>query len=1328
MKRMKPKAVILTAVALLISLPLMLSAGGRIELKQNKQTELRILRSDYQVLKLHNNLAAIDYFDVQVDQMDFTQLFIPAYTKNLEIGHPLLPVKRELIEIPAGANPKVLIHSFNKQEVDLAEYDIFNRLFPAQPEHFKDEIPEFIFEQEAYQVNDYGDKSLVTVDDLGYMRATRMGRINIAPLRYNPVQQKLIVYTDIEFSIVFEDADMVQTIENKKRYYSPYYTAINRQLLNYQLPASRENFMRYPVKYVIVSDPMFEAQLQPFVQWKTKKGFTVIEAYTDNPEVGNTKESIKAYLQGLYEEGTTENPAPSFVLFVGDIDQIPAWSGNAGSHVTDLYYCEYTNDYYPEMYYGRFSAENVAQLQPQIDKTLQYEKYEMPDPSYLNEVVMVAGMDSGHGHDWANGQINYGTINYFNEDHGLTSHTYLYPESGSHSDDIIQDISNGVSFGNYTAHCGPSGWSDPSFNTGDIPDLENENEYCLLIGNCCQSNKYDVDACFGEALLRAEDKGALGYIGGSNNTMWDPDYYWGVGVGTISENPPPYEETSLGAYDRLWHDHGEEFSEWYITQDEIIYAGNLAVTEGTPGQAEYYWEIYCLMGDPSLMVYLGEPDPMYADYPEMLPLGTNTLEVETEPYAYISVTIDGVIYGTALADGNGDAVVELDEIEEPCIPDIIITGQNKQPHFGTFIISSPDGPFILYHSYLANDSIGNNDHHFDYGESILLSLTMENFGNGTGYDVETVLSTYNTYITMNDDTENFDSIPGLDTATVIDGYALDIADDVPDNTKVKFNVTSTDGDATWESDFTVTIHAPQLSVGNYTILDTANGGNGNGIFDPGETVVIQVNNKNNGNCAAYSSTATLSSASPYLYFENTEYEIGDIEIMQSEYAEFTVMADSATPEGEVINFDYELLCGGYQKQKDYNIEIGMLYEDWESGNFDKFDWEFSGDEAWLISSQDPYEGSYCAMNGNVGNNETSILEIDIKVKMYDSVSFYVKTSSELSRDMLKFYIDGNEKGSWSGEMDWTYVSIPILGGNHTLKWEYSKDNIISFGSDRVWLDEIIFPPMPVLSAFAGRDDYTCTDSSFQCEGIAQCYQNLEWSTSGDGSFNNPSIIKPVYTPGPEDITNEEAVLSLTAIDGDGSSDSDNMTLSITNKPVAPGMPEGPDYVDVYSQPVSEYSVEEVPFTGSYQWMVEPEEAGTFEGSGSTASISWNEEYTGLALISVRALNKCGTGEISEGLEVTVNNTVEITETVNRRGIRISPNPSTGMFTIFIPGLTKGMVVLEVYDLSGMKVLENEIHGKKKNSIELNCGHLDKGIYFIVIRTLHEKFAEKVVIM
>ena len=64
----------------------------------------------------------------------------------------------------------------------------------------------------------------------------------------------------------------------------------------------------------------------------------------------------------------------------------------------------------------------------------------------------------------------------------------------------------------------------------------------------------------------------------------------------------------------------------------MIHSGNLAVTQAG-GSEQYYWEIYHLMGDPSLMPYLGVPTTLNVSYLNVMPIGTSTFTVTTEEHA-----------------------------------------------------------------------------------------------------------------------------------------------------------------------------------------------------------------------------------------------------------------------------------------------------------------------------------------------------------------------------------------------------------------------------------------------------------------------------------------------------------------------------------------------------------------------------------------------------------------------------------------------------------------------------------------------------------------------
>ncbi|MBE9491671.1 MAG: hypothetical protein IMY70_02190, partial [Bacteroidetes bacterium] len=594
------------------------------------------------------------------------------------------------------------------------------------------------------------------------------------------------------------------------------------------------------------------------------------------------------------------------------------------NHVTDLYYCEYTGDLFPECYYGRFSANNLTELQPQIDKTLEYEQYLMPDPSFLDEVVMVAGADASHATTWGNGQINYGTTYYFNAAHGLLSHTYLQPEpgGGNYSANIRQNVSDGVAYANYTAHCSTSGWANPSFLTSHISALENAHKYCLMVGNCCSSLEFQT-TCFGEEVLRAVDKGALGYIGGSNSTYWDEDYWWGVGYEAISANPV-YNAGNLGSYDRTFHDNGEPLNEWFVTQGQMPSAGNLAVTQAGSSRETYYWEIYHLMGDPSLMIYMSQPPATNATYTSLMPLGSATFTVNTEPYAYVGITKDGLLHGAGIANAAGFVDITMNPpITIPGIADIVVTRQNGQPFIGTVTVASPSGPYLTLESFSIDDITGNNNGEADYNEDIALDVILENLGNTLATNVSATLSSSDPYVTITDNIQTWDDIPAGSISTQTGAFEITISNDVPDQHLTEFDLEMTNGSEIWNSSLNIIIQAPFLEPGTMTI-DDAIGGNGNGKLDPGETADLIIETSNTGNSDSPDANATLACTSPYITINNTDYNIGSIATGATEYAVFNISVDGSTPIGTSVNFDYDVVAGNYSATDSYYEVIGQI--------------------------------------------------------------------------------------------------------------------------------------------------------------------------------------------------------------------------------------------------------------------------------------------------------------------------------------------------------------------------------------------------------------------
>jgi hypothetical protein len=69
---------------------------------------------------------------------------------------------------------------------------------------------------------------------------------------------------------------------------------------------------------------------------------------------------------------------------------------------------------------------------------------------------------------------------------------------------------------------------------------------------------------------------------------------------------------------------------------------------------------------------------------------------------------------------------------------------------------------------------------------------------------------------------------------------------------------------------------------------------------------------------------------------------------------------------------------------------------------------------------------------------------------------------------------------------------------------------------------------PKAEASAGTDQTICEDEDASLSGTAAFYDNISWSTPGDGTFSDNSIISPEYTPGQQDLSNGSVYLTLTA--------------------------------------------------------------------------------------------------------------------------------------------------------------------------------------------------------
>lgn len=135
-----------------------------------------------------------------------------------------------------------------------------------------------------------------------------------------------------------------------------------------------------------------------------------------------------------------------------------------------------------------------------------------------------------------------------------------------------------------------------------------------------------------------------------------------------------------------------------------------------------------------------------------------------------------------------------------------------------------------------------------------------------------------------------------------------------------------------------------------------------------------------------------------------------------------------------------------------------------------------GNATWTVETDYKLQGEYAVQSGQIYDNQSTKLILERETR-HGYVSFYGKVSSETTNDYLAFYIDGEEKGRWSGEMDWTLLRYEVEAGEHLFEWVYRKDGLRSSGKDCAWIDYIVTP------ASQAKTIHTTTNEN----GLAEFY-------------------------------------------------------------------------------------------------------------------------------------------------------------------------------------------------------------------------------------------------
>jgi PKD repeat protein len=195
----------------------------------------------------------------------------------------------------------------------------------------------------------------------------------------------------------------------------------------------------------------------------------------------------------------------------------------------------------------------------------------------------------------------------------------------------------------------------------------------------------------------------------------------------------------------------------------------------------------------------------------------------------------------------------------------------------------------------------------------------------------------------------------------------------------------------------------------------------------------------------------------------------------------------------------------------------------------------------------------------------------------------------------------------------------------------------------------------------------------------------------------------------------------------GCSDSDTITINVLPMPGASATPEGPAVIDNYLTASSQYTSTGAENAITYSWTLEPAEAGTINGSGTTADVNWVSGYAGTATISLYGINDCGNGEVSGSFQVQVYTSQSVDE--NAIGmIRIYPNPNQGTFNLEISTLSAKSLNIRMINALGEVVYQKDNLEVDGNVLEtINAGYSAKGMLILQVSDGENTWKRKVFI-
>ena len=1111
--------------------------------------------------------------------------------------------------------------------------------------------------------------------------------------------------------------------------------------------------------------------------YRTRQGI-LTKVVTTTECGGDRPEDIKGYIQNAYDNWAI--PPATVMLFGGYMDTLYYFedsyypsqgftgirgfpliflnyndTGDNYNYYSDNPYADMNADSIPDIALSRLPALTITDYKTQVEKLIAYESNPPTDAHYYDCPIITSGYEENkwfmitsqsvngfyrnklrkhpnnlyvvydYGNPnpvipdsiWSTGYNTDAVMAYF----GPNGQNYIPRSIGELNDWIhmedsqyLKDAFNSGSFLTfYRDHCSYDLWACPYFYSHDIPTLTNTDP-TFLISIGCHTARYDFsyESWSGNfntnPLIGAFCKDSVGAMGG-------------IGAATVTHSHFN-DILTWGLLDHIWPtfmpDMGTSTTPEFNRPVYDLVAGKLFLNQHAflpdwwPQKVTTTQNVFHYLGESYLNLYTEVPQQMAIDAPAYHKNNQWEYNFIAEEGAVVCLSHHNEILATVQATGYPQCFI----LPQMAVNDqfvITATKRNCIRFEQTVKVIDASQPFIYVKNVDFDDLDGNGQ--LDYGEHANLNVTLFNVSNQASEGGQITLLCDSPYVEILQGTAQYSRINPDDSSTLENAFSIRIANTVPDQTALKFKVRVDDLANSHEDPIEAVVCAPNLYISPDFFITQADDEPSTHIVTNGNTS-LTFNIINLGHSQTPTIGMTLDIKAPFVSIDTVSFLCEPLQPYESAQATFTITTDGSVIDPAWLQARLHVQFGDYEIVKDTIVQYGGIFENFEIDALNpNFGWYIDPEYPWLFDLTDAYECMRCISSYASTTNPAYIgaYLIGPYVNHKCKVSFRYKTS--IGENLLYFNTADNLISLFSEE--WQYVEALYNGSDLTFNWSYLPTNE---NSPQAKIDDICFPPLHRVIAYAGKDKTWCRNTPVELnDAYAYDYNSLRWSTIGDGHFENNDDVNTVYHPGIIELALGQAYLTL-KVEGDETI-TESIRVRFVNE-IQLNEIIGESLVNKYEEPVSHYYVENQDNI-NYVWQLEPAYAGSIYAHGNNVDIVWNLQETDLeAVLSLTANNGCDTEPVIKHI------TLIDYEAIESQSISFSlyPNPTDGKVNLVISETLQGKALVEVYNLLGERMMAKNIGSLQGGStITLDLSHFVSGLYIIKLNAENGSCSKKV---